>query len=211
MDKRKDFFIKKYFALLLGIVLVLSLAGCNSPGGNAPTTQSQTPVATSSGSSAPEESAGISNGNTSAPELSDSTPSAENEEGAPSETAEGTAVALTIGDAIIPATLNDTATAQAFIEQLPFTASASKMQCGFCGAVASLPCDDAERQAGWKNGDTGYSNGWFALFHSGEDESSSYTGEMIIGHINDSCLDAVRALRGNVKITVTLAEWEESE
>lgn len=84
--------------------------------------------------------------------------------------------------------------------------TASKGEYDFCGMASDLPCKDSERQIGWKNGDIGYSRGWFALFHSGEQESSSYTSEMIIGHIDISCLDAIRALQGRVKITVSLAE-----
>lgn len=122
------------------------------------------------------------------------------------ENSEGTQVALTIGDTVIPATLNHTVTAQAFIEQLPFTVTASKMQYDFCGTVEALPYDGAERQAGWKNGDIGYSNGWFALFHSGEDESSGHVNEMIIGHIDDGYLEIIRAVSGSVTITVALTE-----
>lgn len=84
--------------------------------------------------------------------------------------------------------------------------STSKAQYDFCSTFESLPYDDSERQAGWKNGDIGFSNGWFALFHDGEEQSSSYTSEMIIGHIDDGYLETIRSLSGSIKITVALAD-----
>ncbi|MDR2738242.1 MAG: hypothetical protein LBB68_00185 [Treponema sp.] len=122
------------------------------------------------------------------------------------ENTKETRVTLTIGDTVIPATLNNTVTARAFIERLPFTVSASKAEYDFCGTAKELACDDSERQAGWKNGDIGYSNGWFALFHSGEEQSGSYTTEMIIGHIDDEYLGTVRGLSGRIEITVAQAD-----
>jgi hypothetical protein len=138
------------------------------------------------------------------------------EENAPSGTTSGTdmtnentretRVTLTIEDVVVPATLNNTVTAQAFIERLPFTVTASKAEYDFCGTTGDLPCKETERQAGWKNGDIGYSRGWFALFHDGEEHSSSYTSEMIIGHIDDEYLETIRGLSGSIKITVALAD-----
>lgn len=107
---------------------------------------------------------------------------------------------------MIPATLNNTLTAREFKKLLPFTVSTSKGEYDFCGMGPSLKSDPRERQAGWINGDIGYARGWFALFHSGEEESSSYTSEMIIGHIDDSYLETVRGLRGSVQILVESAD-----
>lgn len=122
------------------------------------------------------------------------------------ETGNKTNVILTIGNTTIPAVLNDTVAAKEFIKRLPFTVAASKGQYDFCGSAGSLKYDETETQAGWKNGDIGYARGWFALFHSGEEQSKSYTSEMIIGHIDDTCLNAVRSLKGTVRITVDLAK-----
>lgn len=118
----------------------------------------------------------------------------------------GTKVNLKIGDTVIPATLNNTVAAQEFIKKLPFTVSASKGEFDYCGMGGDLKYDKNETQAGWKNGDIGYARGWFALFHGGEDQSSSYTSEMIIGHIDDEYLETVRNLPGSVTIVVELAE-----
>ena len=118
----------------------------------------------------------------------------------------GTQIILTIGDLEIPAVLNDTVAAQSFKELLPFTVTASKGQYDYCGVGGDIAYDEGETQAGWKNGDIGYARGWFALFHSGEEASSSYANEMIIGHIDDSYLDSVRDLPASVEITVEFAD-----
>ena len=117
-----------------------------------------------------------------------------------------TRITLRIGKAVIPAVLNETLTAREFCKCLPFTVTASKGEFDFCGIAGSLACQETERQNGWKNGDIGYSRGWFALFHSGEDQSSGYTGEMIIGHIDEEYLETVRRLNGSVNITIELAQ-----
>ena len=106
----------------------------------------------------------------------------------------------------IPATLNNTRTANEFKKHLPFTATVSHSEYDFCGSVSELPTNDSERQNGWKNGDIGYAHGWIALFHSGEEESSGYRGEMIIGHMDDSYLPTLRSIRGTQKVTISAAE-----
>lgn len=205
MGKRKEPIIKRYLLKLLCIVFVVSMAACgNLPNESTEPVEPTISVTAIPVSSEPDDHADFGSENPS--ESSDSAPPAEYEEGVTPEIADGTPVTLTIGDTVIPAKLNDTVTAKAFIEQLPFTVSASKMQYDFCGTVEPLPYEDAERQAGWKNGDIGYSNGWFALFHSGEEESSGYTTEMIIGHIDDEYLETVRSMSGSIPITVSLAE-----
>lgn len=117
-----------------------------------------------------------------------------------------TKINITIGDTVIPATLNDTVASKEFIKKLPFTISASKGEYDYCGMGGDINYDKNETQAGWKNGDIGYARGWFALFHSGEDESSSYTSEMIIGHIDDNYLETLRNLPNNINIEVDIAK-----
>jgi hypothetical protein len=162
--------VKKYLALLLSGVFILSLVTCGN------SSEENVPSEITSGTDMTNENTGE------------------------------TRVTLMIEDVVIPATLNNTVTAQAFIERLPLTVRASKAQYDFCGTVEELACDDSERQAGWKNGDIGYSNGWFALFHNGEDQSASYTSEMIIGHFDDEYLETIRGLSGRIEITIALAD-----
>ena len=116
--------------------------------------------------------------------------------------AEQTEITIKIGDLKIPAVLNNTLTATEFIKRLPFRLAVSKSNLDFCGAVSSLPSKASEQQAGWKNGDIGYGRGWFALFHSGEEQSSSYTNEMIIGYIDKDYIEVLRDMTGTIEIIV---------
>ena len=185
--------MKKLFAIILSLGLMLSLAACS---GN-PKEDNQDNAGTSS---TPQSVLGN--------ESSSGAPSQESSGGESEEASEtaGTQIILTIGDLEIPAVLNDTVAAQSFKELLPFTVTASKGQYDYCGVGGDIAYDEGETQAGWKNGDIGYARGWFALFHSGEEASSSYANEMIIGHIDDSYLDSVRDLPASVEITVEFAD-----
>lgn len=206
--------MKKLFAILISAGVMLSLAACS--GNPQPANQSSAAVSSSNPSSSEEsfQSAGSSPADPGIPEesslgISEAPPQEDGDAenmGAPE--AAGTQITLTIGDMEIPAVLNDTVAAQSFKEMLPFTVTASKGQYDYCGVGEDIAYDEDETQAGWKNGDIGYARGWFALFHSGEEESSGYTSEMIIGHMDDSYLDSVRDLPGSVEITVELADGQ---
>lgn len=117
---------------------------------------------------------------------------------------EQTAVTVKMVGTEIPAVLNTTLAAREFIKRLPFTITVSKSEFDFCGSAGTLRSDPDEHQVGWENGDIGYNRGWFALFHSGEEQSSSYTNEMIIGHIDDSYIETLRSMDGSLEITVQL-------
>jgi hypothetical protein len=102
----------------------------------------------------------------------------------------------------IPATLNGTLTAREFIQRLPMTIDTQRGEFDFCGKAEPLGAEKSETQAGWRNGDIGYSRGWFALFVDGQEQSKSYTSEMIIGHIDDGYLEAVRNLGHSVRFEI---------
>jgi len=53
----------------------------------------------------------------------------------------------------IPATLNDTVTAKAFLKRLPFTVSGTRSAVDYCCRTAYGVFDPTETQSGWKNGD----------------------------------------------------------
>lgn len=61
---------------------------------------------------------------------------------------ESTHITLTIGKISIPATLNNTQTAQAFIKHLPFSVTANRGEFDYCGTGPSLPCNRKRKQDG---------------------------------------------------------------
>lgn len=109
----------KFFFILLALVLLFSLSACSNDG-----SESQ--------SEPPESSDKNSSGNSPAP-TDATTPSAESEgnttprssETIPSDTQSGESeeikIKITVGDQVLTATLEDSATTQALLERLPLT------------------------------------------------------------------------------------------
>lgn len=187
--------MKKIFAFIMSAVLLLLSAACS--GNPQPSDQGNTDTSHTNVSMQEENS-----------QSSNSSSGQEDIYGKSTSTSamNGTQITLSIGDVRIPAVLNDTVAAQEFVKMLPLTVNAGKGQYDYCGTGSSLKYDEEEMQAGWKNGDIGYARGWFALFHSGEEQSQSYTSEMIIGHIDEGYLDTVRNLPDSIEIIVELAD-----
>ncbi|KUM78416.1 cyclophilin-like fold protein [Streptomyces curacoi] len=124
----------------------------------------------------------------------------------PHQTAEdGAPSTLTVGSTVIPATLNTTLTAQRFKDKLPFTISLQRYTDDYCGTATPLDTDEAEQQAGWKNGDIGYFGGWFTILFDGQEHSHTHTEVMIIGRVDEGHLDTVRWLDSSITVTVALA------
>ena len=114
-------------------------------------------------------------------------------------------VTLTVGKTQIAAALNDTVTARAFRKLLPFTVSLSRFEHDYCGNAATLDTDKSQLRDGWTNGDIGYGGGYFSILFGGQEVSNQYKGMMIIGHVDEEHLDAVRQLGGSIVVTVALA------
>lgn len=117
-----------------------------------------------------------------------------------------TPIVLKVNDTIIPATLNETVAAQDFKKRLPFKVSGYRSSVDYCCTAASGKFDPTETQSGWKNGDISLAGGWFAVLFDGEEQSGSYSGMMIIAHINEENLYLVKSLPDSVEFTVELAD-----
>lgn len=124
--------------------------------------------------------------------------------------ATGAAIDLDFNGTVVPAHLNETATAEAFAERLPVTVFVGDGAMDFCGQMPfALPYDEAQRGYGWLDGDINYNphGGWLAIFKDGQDVSSSYDDQVNIGVV-DCDLDRLRAVKGNCEVVVTLAEGQ---
>lgn len=113
-----------------------------------------------------------------------------------------TPIVLKAAGVEIPAVLNDTVAARDFAKRLPFTVSGFRSPVDYCCSAACGRFDPAETQTGWKNGDISLAGGWFAVLFGGEEQSGAYHGMMVIAHIDEEHLDAVRALPEEVRFTV---------
>lgn len=105
----------------------------------------------------------------------------------------------------IPAILNDTIAAQEFKKKLPYTVSGYRAEFDYCCCAKSGAYDVNEVQAGWKNGDISFGDGWFSVLFDGEEQSKHSTNMMIIAHIDEADLHWVKSLPENVTFTVDLA------
>ncbi|WP_314724537.1 cyclophilin-like fold protein [Enterocloster bolteae] len=121
---------------------------------------------------------------------------------------EGTRINMHFGDTVIPGILNDSTTAQAFIEMLPMTVHESRYSHDFCGSMDDfLPFDEEDERYGWLNGDIaiGTNVPWFTILFDDEDISEQYGNLVNIGVI-DCDLSAISDLNGSYDVLIELAE-----
>lgn len=116
-----------------------------------------------------------------------------------------TPIVLEADEVRIPAMLNDTVAAQDFRKRLPFSVSGYRSDVDYCCSAACGIYDPVETQSGWRNGDISLAGGWFAVLFDGEEHSSMYRNMMIIAHIDEADLPAVRELPDEVRFIVDLA------
>lgn len=121
---------------------------------------------------------------------------------------EGTRINMHFGDVVIPGILNDSDTAQALIELLPYTVKMNSYSHDFCGVMPDdLPYNEDEVHYGWLNGDIDYAINapYFTILHSDEDVSEQYGYQVNIGVI-DCDLAKIRDLSGSYDVLIELAE-----
>ena len=120
----------------------------------------------------------------------------------------GTRINMQFGDTVLPGRLNDSETAQALIEMLPYTVHMNSYSHDFCGVMPDdLPYDEAQVHYGWLNGDIDYAIDapYFTILHSDEESSEQYGYQVNIG-VLDCELDRIRDLTGSYDVLITLAE-----
>jgi hypothetical protein len=120
----------------------------------------------------------------------------------------GTKINIRFGkDAVITGVLNDSDTARALIEKLPYTVRMSRYSHDFCGVTEKLPYREEEVHYGWLNGDIDYAIDapYFTILFKDEEESEQYGYQVNIGVITSPIAD-IDALDGSYEVTVELAE-----
>lgn len=119
----------------------------------------------------------------------------------------GTRINMHFGETVIPGILNDSDTAEALIEMLPYTVHMSSFSHDFCGVMPDeLPYNEAEVHWGWLNGDIDYAVNapYFTILHSDEDISEQYNYQVNIG-VMDCELSRLRGLDGSYDVLIELA------
>lgn len=115
-----------------------------------------------------------------------------------------TKIKIIAGNKEIPATLNDTVAAKDFVKRLPVTVTGSNSGIDICCTLSEGKFDPSEKQTGWKNGDISVADGWLALLYGGQEQSGSYPGTMIIGHIEEAYVSEVADFPSRTQVTVEL-------
>lgn len=119
----------------------------------------------------------------------------------------GTKIKLTVGDAVIPAVLNASRSAQALIARLPYTVRLQKYAHDYCGVMRDpLPYDAADARKGWRNGDIAFAvdGNYFTILYRGEEISRQYDGIVTLG-VLDAPLSIMDTLETRISVGIALA------
>ncbi|HAH63526.1 MAG TPA: hypothetical protein DCL73_15680 [Treponema sp.] len=120
----------------------------------------------------------------------------------------GTKVIMTIGNEKIPATLNDSTSAKALLERLPYTITLRRYSHDYCAVMSDpLPYDKADVHNGWLNGDIDFATDgpYFTILFEDEERSKQYGNQVNIGVV-DGDLSAIKKLGGSITITIEASE-----
>ena len=109
------------------------------------------------------------------------------------------------GDVEVRAPLNQTQAARDLMNRLPLTVSGTDSGVDYCCELKEGAFDEAEKQQGWIDGDVSVADGWFAILHSGQDQSQKYR-VMVVAHLDDESIVRIRALPPQVTFELSLEE-----
>ena len=112
------------------------------------------------------------------------------------------------GDVEVRAPLNQTQAARDLMNRLPLTVCGTDSGVDYCCELKEGAFDEAEKQQGWTDGDVSVADGWFAILHSGQDQSRDYH-VMVVAHLDEAENARVRALPKSVSFELSLEEpWQ---
>ena len=204
--------MKKIYLILISLMFILSTVGCS---GTEQTIDSAEQANDSSGQSVSDvnndtaSDEGQDDGESSIQVASDGARMQTDDPTMPTRIIEnGTKINMHFGDTIIPGILNDSDTAKALIEKLPYTVHMNSYSHDFCGVMPDdLPYHEEEVHYGWLNGDIDYAIDapYFTILHSDEEISEKYGYQVNIGVITCE-LSKIRDLSGSYDVLIELAE-----
>jgi hypothetical protein len=119
----------------------------------------------------------------------------------------GTRIKMTVGEAVIPAVLNDGKSAKALIARLPYTVRLQKYAHDYCGVMREpLPYDAQDAHNGWLNGDIAFAidGDYFTILYKDEEISRQYDGIVTLG-VLDAPLSIMDTLETSISVGIELA------
>lgn len=112
------------------------------------------------------------------------------------------------GDVVVRAPLNQSQAARDLMNRLPLTVAGRDSGVDYCCELKEGVFDEAEKQQGWTNGDVSVADGWFAILHSGQEESAKYR-VMPVAHLGEDELARIRTLPPEATFELSLEEpWK---
>ena len=121
---------------------------------------------------------------------------------------DGTKINMHFGDTVVPGILNDSETAQALIEMLPYTVHMNRYSHDFCGVMDDpLSYKEEDVHYGWLNGDIDFATDadYFTILFEDEELSEQYGYQVNIGVI-DCPLENISKLTGSYDVRIESAE-----
>lgn len=120
-----------------------------------------------------------------------------------SNNTQGTRVKVTMNNMVTYAIINNTVTAQSFLELLPFHITGYRSKDDICCSVdENLPNNPSEDEI-WNIGEIGWFGGWFTILCDNEEQFTE-RNRTIIGKFEDEYIDKVTSLKGDIQITIEL-------
>ena len=112
------------------------------------------------------------------------------------------------GDVVVRAPLNQTQAARDLMNRLPLTVVGRDSGVDYCCEFKEGAFDEVEKQQGWTDGDVSVANGWFAILHSGQEESDKYR-VMPVAHLDEAENALIRTLPPEATFELSLEEpWK---
>ena len=204
--------MKKIYLILISLMFILGTVGCSETeqtidSAEQANNSSGQSVSDANNNSASDE--GQNGGESSIRVASDGARMQTDDPTMPTRIIEnGTKINIHFGDTVIPGILNDSDTAKALIEKLPYTVHMNSYSHDFCGVMPDdLPYHEEEVHYGWLNGDIDYAIDapYFTILHSDEEISEKYGYQVNIGVITCE-LSKIRDLSGSYDVLIELAE-----
>ncbi len=120
----------------------------------------------------------------------------------------GTPITLTIGNTVIPATLNGSKAAKDLLSRLPYTVTLRHFAHDYCGVMKEpLAYDAKDVHNGWMNGDIDFATdgNYFTILYKDEDISQQFGYQVNLGVIN-APLSVMDTLSDEITVKIELAK-----
>lgn len=179
--------MKKLLIIILAIFMVSSFAACNG-------TQANRNEQNSAGSSAVGKT----------PSTAENLP--KDSSMATRKIENGTAITLTVGDKVIPATLNNSTSSKELLSRLPYTVHLNRYAHDYCGVMENpLKYDEKDVHNGWLNGDIDFATDgkYFTILFENQENSKVYGYQVNLGKV-DGDLSVIKGLGSSIDVRIDL-------